>query len=803
MLEPNRTPLVGPAVRFVQLAALTLAVLAVSGCGGDIDARLAEVRALQDVGQYEASIDELRQILAISPDLPEATYRLGVALVQTGEPSRAVWALEKAAESKEYVIPATLLLASAHFQQQNYEAAIRAADRALEHDASADAALRLRANANVGAGRLEDALADADRLLESYPDDYAVLAIRATVLGDLGRLDEAKAAHDRLKEIALSGSDPSIAHRGCLAPALFARDQLKDVERATTLFEDCTERFPTNGLVIGEAMRFFDESGQSDKATKLIRRAVEEAPENLSLRAQLATRLRNQGDTQGAEQVLLDAAESFQSAGAFNLLANFYRLEKRSEDALKALDRVVALSGGGNDALRFTQADVLVDLGEYDRAEKVASELEEPTYAKLLRGRIALEQGDAARALELFADGIRAWPANAGARFLAGRAALALGDVERATSELREAIRADNAATPASELLARLHYERGEYNEALRVAKLAQRRPDADMPAVMTIVARSFTGLGQYDDARGVLESLRQRPDTRLLAQVELANLERIAEGQSAAIASIETSGLDLAAPENADLLRPWIDAMLATGQAPAALQRLDGIIARHGDQAANHELRGVVLTRMGRNDEARAALEKSIALDSNHAAGYAGLATLAARENRLSEAVELFDKAAALEPAASLYPYSAAQLALASGDRDGAEQRLRELVRKFPGHAGARNDLAWLLAEKGEDLDWALVLALQAQRLDPSPEILDTLGWVRFNRSEYAAAVKALEQAVEERGDSPSMHYRLGLALARNGDASRAREELRTAIEAGAFPEAADAERELAQLAP
>ena len=97
-------------------------------------------------------------------------------------------------------------------------------------------------------------------------------------------------------------------------------------------------------------------------------------------------------------------------------------------------------------------------------------------YARLLRGRIALEQGDAKRALDYFEQGIRSWPNNAGARYLAGRAALELGDTSRAVSELREAIRVDNTATRAAEVLARLHLELGEYNDALRVARLAQRR---------------------------------------------------------------------------------------------------------------------------------------------------------------------------------------------------------------------------------------------------------------------------------------------------------------------------------------
>jgi Flp pilus assembly protein TadD len=122
-------------------------------------------------------------------------------------------------------------------------------------------------------------------------------------------------------------------------------------------------------------------------------------------------------------------------------------------------------------------------------------------------------------------------------------------------------------------------------------------------------------------------------------------------------------------------------------------------------------------------------------------------------------------------------------------------------LVNRFAGHAGARNDLAWILAEKGEELDWALTLAEDAHRMDPSPDVLDTLGWVHFRRGEISAAVGVLEQAVEARADSPSIRYRLGVALNKAGDPERAREMLEEAIAAGSFPEAADARRELAQL--
>jgi tetratricopeptide (TPR) repeat protein len=249
------------------------------GCGGDTEARMAEVRALQDVGQFTASIDELREILAEKPDDPEASYRLGVALVQTGEASRAVWPLEKAAESPEYAVQASLLLASAHFANQNFEAVVKAADRVLEADPERLVALKMRAKGNLGAGQLDAALTDTKRLLESEPDDYSVNLLYATILTDSGQLDEAEAVTDHLKEIGAASGDPGTATRACLAPAMFARDVRKDDTKARKLYEDCLEKFPAAVLTMVMRPAFgqlfvmpfgFDRIGQKKDFTKQI-----------------------------------------------------------------------------------------------------------------------------------------------------------------------------------------------------------------------------------------------------------------------------------------------------------------------------------------------------------------------------------------------------------------------------------------------------------------------------------------------------------------------------------------------------
>ncbi|MEE9608629.1 MAG: tetratricopeptide repeat protein [Myxococcota bacterium] len=763
---------------------------------------MAEVRALQDVGQFTESIDELREILAVQPAFPEALYRLGVALVQTGEPSRAIWVLQEASQSPEYAIPAGLVLGSAHLTTENFEEAVRAADRVLEIDPERQVALQMRARANIGARRVEDALKDCERLVELYPDDYTVRVLYATVLAETGNLEAAEEAHDLLKEMGASSGDPAIMGRSCLAPAVFAKDDLKDNDRAEKLFAECARDYPTETVVLRSAVQFFDDAGKPERATDLLRSAVEQAPENLGLRSSLANRLRFRGQADEAEAVLLEAVDTFGTAAAWNALATFYRRQNRADKALEAIDRVVELSPGTSDQLRFTRADLLVDVGKLDEAEREARELKQPTYATLIRGRILLERGDAAGALEAFEKGVRNWPNNPGARYLAGRAALELGDFDRAASELREAVRADSAATDAAHLLARLYYDRGEYRQAVGFIRSSiGRSRGSPKPEDLVLGARCYVALADYDNARKALKTLSAIPGQQATAVFEEAALERAASGTPAAVAVIESSGLDLGKPENEQPLRALAEYLVDLGRADEALRRVDAALARDPERAPLQHVRGFALGRSGRTEEARAAFAKAAQLDPEYAPALASLATLAANEGDRAAAIELFDRAAELDPSKPSYLYSASQLSQLAGDREGAETRLREVIRRAPGHAASRNDLAWLLAEENRDLDTALELALEARRLDPSGDVLDTLGWVQLQRGDAAAAVVALEQAVEALPESPSLRYRLGLALSQAGEQERAREVLENALEGGSFPEAEAARRELAQL--
>ncbi len=100
------------------------------------------------------------------------------------------------------------------------------------------------------------------------------------------------------------------------------------------------------------------------------------------------------------------------------------------------------------------------------------------------------------------------------------------------------------------------------------------------------------------------------------------------------------------------------------------------------------------------------------------------------------------------------------------------------------PNFAPAANNLAYLLAETGENVDVALNLAQSVKQQFPDdPSISDTLGWVYYKKNIFSRAVVYLKEANEKITDNPTMRYHLGMAYYKNGDKENARRELKKAV--------------------
>jgi tetratricopeptide (TPR) repeat protein len=73
------------------------------------------------------------------------------------------------------------------------------------------------------------------------------------------------------------------------------------------------------------------------------------------------------------------------------------------------------------------------------------------------------------------------------------------------------------------------------------------------------------------------------------------------------------------------------------------------------------------------------------------------------------------------------------------------------EALKKGDSTGVAANNLAWIYAQSGTNLDRALQLAQRAREANPlNPAVTDTLGFVLLKRHEYSLALTALKHADE-----------------------------------------------------
>jgi len=108
-----------------------------------------------------------------------------------------------------------------------------------------------------------------------------------------------------------------------------------------------------------------------------------------------------------------------------------------------------------------------------------------------------------------------------------------------------------------------------------------------------------------------------------------------------------------------------------------------------------------------------------------------------------------------------------------------------------------AANNLAFMYAEAGTNLDQALQLASSAkQQMPDNPDVDDTLGWVYYKRDMAPLAIRSLEASVGKNPKNELYLYHLGLAYAKAGDRIKAREMLDRALKLNPKFDGADAAR-------
>jgi len=815
------------------LFALSLLLLAPVGCSSKQSRARAHVESAEAhlaQGRLDDALIELNNALRLDPDDADVAQRIADLLATTGD----------AAEARFFYGEAYRL------DPDRVEAAVKLAniERGLDPDAARQLVLELVENHPTAPwtyiGLAEQALVDSDTqnaleaaryALEIDPDGPD----SADAHWELARVHMArirehevvrKRAPDDVYESALeeldrfAEADPlrrwrTLDERARILTAWPGHEQ--EASRATREAAAEMERLGLRRAelsLLERSLPFARRTGDIDLEEWALRRRVEIDPtlfgswDELAELHELTGRPARAVYRELAERIPDDPRAQIRLARHLartqGFRAGVLALRKQIDDGADApplLAETARLQyGGGNRQAAFNTVSRLVS--EYPDAHETA----------VMAAWRWLESGRPDLAVSLLEDpDVAGWVADdAGAMRVLVDAHMRQGDAAASRKALERLL--ELTPEPGSRLLriyAQTLLEDGEPLEARRVySRLQQNGGLIPIDQARYAIALYETGAGNL--GRRLLETLVDSPRPPRLAVTELFQREGVDPAQVMRLRRGFARALAVA-PGNRRLLAHYVSFQIAAGTPEAARPQLEAAVAARKQQGR----------KTGTLDLLRVAIER--------ASGHMGRAREIALE--VLEAEPTLD--AALPTAVSLYPTAedarAGIAALTQGLELGELSAARQaLLGRLYYRAGQpvqarwayeqalskglelpilKNDLAFLLAHQGKDLQRAQLLARQAVRAMPNEAgAIDTLGYVLLESDEAQLALKEFQRALEAAKASGApqadIYFHLGLAFAELKRIQEAESAFETALAASdELSDVARARRELARV--
>jgi tetratricopeptide (TPR) repeat protein len=379
------------------------------------------------------------------------------------------------------------------------------------------------------------------------------------------------------------------------------------------------------------------------------------------------------------------------------------------------------------------------------------------------------------------------------AYFLKGQVLVELGRFSEAGKAFNQVVTLNPRAIPARLYLARLQLLDHKLDTARQLAnEVLQLAPGN--PAARLVIIQADQASGDLAAAnRQIADLVRSYPDWSAV-HYEAA---RLAISQS----DWATAGKALDRIEALDAnSREAFEGRLAVDVGrkdfKSAFQLLDARLAKDPNDQRTLLVAGQVYMAAGDQGRAEGAWKKLLSVNPNNNDAYDALGRLYANSGRLADAEQQFATLADKGGEAEYGLILAAVLAHSQGKLDVAKQRYEKALAANPQSAVPANNLAWIYAQEGGNLDVALKLAQTATRAEPdNPSFVDTLGVVLLKKGLATSAISEFQAAVNKSPKDASMQLHLAQAFAAAGKADDAKLAAQKALAINpAFPEASEA---------
>ena len=240
------------------------------------------------------------------------------------------------------------------------------------------------------------------------------------------------------------------------------------------------------------------------------------------------------------------------------------------------------------------------------------------------------------------------------------------------------------------------------------------------------------------------------------------------------------------ASPGDVQPMFALVNALVRAQKVDRAAAFLQTVLSNDPGNAEAHVLMGSTQLLRNTPDQALKSFSTAIERQPKKTIGYRALADLHLRQGQPDDALKVIRRGLQQQPDSFTLRLVLAGLLEIKGDYEAAISEYEIMHKQDSGSMVVANNLASLLTDQRSDRAsheraYALALGLRKSQV---PQFKDTLGWIHYHRGEHKMAQPYLEEAVAELPDFALVRYHAGMNYVALGEAAKASEHLKKALE-------------------
>ncbi|MGB5156394.1 MAG: tetratricopeptide repeat protein [Desulfobacterales bacterium] len=727
---------------------------------------------------------EFKNALQIDPKFAQAYYMLGMIEIKATEFRKAFGDFSKAVELDPELLDAQIQLGNIYLLAKLKDKANEKLELVISKKPDYPDALLLKAGLLMADGKLTESETVLKQIINSNPkkeEAYFMLAAIKRIQKDIAGVAD-------IMRSLLAQNPENKRGRLLLAGILEGEKKYEEAEKEYRYFIGQEKEDGSVQLILAG---FFSRTGRVDEAEKVIKDLIAKYPEQVKYRISLAQFYEKQKREEQMVAVLNRSVNDLPEAYLpYEVLAKIKLSESKEEEAVNLLDSFMKKTRTGPDFLK----------------------------AKLFKAIILAQEQKIDQALVLINEIIKENTKDIGAHTLKGDILVSKRDFPGAIAAYRAVIGEQPGNTDMSSKLAMVHYLNGEPAIAEDIYKKLLVQNDTLRSARFGL-ANIYQRTNKIDMAKEQMQIILKKNPDDIEALVMMGDLEILSKNQRKAISYYEEvikhdpgsvtanykMGVMHAAENNYKEAVKYFEKSLSVNPDyfPAMNmiikiklneKKLDEALARCFKQVGISPKNTAFRLMLGQlyvlkkdPEAARNSFETALTINPDSREVLMAYANFEMSQGAIDQAILKYEKLRSNNPDNPGYAILTAGLYEKKGDIKKSRQIYEEVLKKYPGHILASNNLAYYYAEyepTKENLDKAESLILPLiEKYKESPSVMDTASWIYYHKAQYDNALNILIK-IEDKGDLiPEINYHLGMIYQKLGNFEKAKEHLNSAI--------------------